>query len=426
MRRSSTATCGARRVAERGDSAKRILVVCQHFWPEAFRINDVCDYFVSNGYEVDVLCGLPNYPSGVLSPGYSWRGPYRERNAGVEIFRVPEIPRKGNSSLRILLNYVSYPVASLLALPRIMFRRYDKVYIYQLSPVMMAWAGIAVGKLKRIEVTMSVLDLWPENLFSVLEIKNRFLRAVATKVSHWHYRRVDKLVALSQLMKARLTEISALPSEKIEVLPQACEKFYEASTEDPVLRKKYQGTFNLVFTGNISPAQSFETMIAAASQLKERGFHRIRWIIVGDGMSRETVTEQVRDAGLSEVFDFVGRVPPESITSYFDIADGLVGCLVKSDLLEATIPAKVLSYVASGRPVLLAMDGEVSDLVQDAQCGFVGPAGDVNQLVGNIERLYAMSDAERVQLGENGRAYHFVHLERNVVLGKLEKFIFAQ
>lgn len=403
---------------------KRILVVCQHYWPETFRITDICDYFVESGYEVDVLCGLPNYPKGELFPGYSWKGPYRETHRGVRIFRCPEIPRKGNSSASIFLNYISFPLTSLVRLPALLFNRYDRVFLYQLSPVMMSIAGIVLGRIKRVQTTMYVLDLWPENLFSVLRVENRLARRLATVVSHWHYRHVDKLVVLSNLMKKRILEASKLDPDKVAVLPQACEKFYEVDIVDESLTERFSGRFNVVFTGNISPAQSFETMLEAAEALRDRGHRQVRWIIVGDGMSRGEVESSVNARGLADCFEFVGQVSPEEIPAYTTVADVLVGCLVKSELLEATIPAKVLSYVAAGRPVVLAMDGEVADLIRESECGLVGPAGDAQALASNLESILSLTESERQQMGVNARNYHFTHLERNTVLARLTDFIF--
>ena len=405
-------------------SNERILVVCQHFWPEGFRLNDIAAYFVENGLEVEVLCGLPNYPKGELFPGYSFKGPYRENHNGIDVRRTLEIPRRGNTSARIFLNYVSFPFFSLFHIPRMLFGKYDRIFLYQLSPVMMSLAGIIVGKLRRIETTMYVLDLWPENLYSVINVKNKFLRRMLEKVSHWHYRNVDKIVVLSDLMKDRLSGVSGLPAEKITVIPQACEKIYEEQIVDEDLARRFGDGFKVVFAGNISPAQSFDTMIEAARLIRDEGIDDVQWVIVGDGMSRAEVEAKVQEKGLSDSFHFEGQRPVEDIPRYTGIADALVGCLVTSDLLEATIPAKVLSYIASGKPLVLAMDGEVHRLVADeAACGLVGPTEDARALADNVVKLYRMSADERESLGESGRAYHFENLERNIVLGKLKDFI---
>ncbi len=404
--------------------SKRILIVGQHFWPESFRVNDIADYFVEQGCEVDVLCGKPNYPSGQFSEGYSFWSKIKEEHKGITIYRAPEIPRGSNTNIRILLNYISFPVFSLFFIPFLLTKKYDKIFLYQLSPVMMSFAGIMIGKIKRVETTMYVLDLWPENLFSVIDIMNKFLRKLVTTISHWHYRSVDKLIVLSDRMKLQLQKVTAKPDNQVIVLPQACEKLYEQDVRDKKLEERFSGGFNIVFAGNISPAQSFETIIDAAKILKKEGLKDIRWIIVGDGMSRKWLEEKVAKADLSESFYFEGFRPMEDIPKYTGTADALVGCLVKSDLLEATIPAKVMSYIASGKPLLLAMDGEVQTLVNNTiQCGLVGPTGDARALADNTRLIYNLSQHERDTMGRKGRLYHLKHFERNLILDKLYNFI---
>lgn len=404
--------------------SKRILIVCQHFWPESFRINDIADYFVEQGCEVDVLCGLPNYPKGEFVDGYGYFGKRHEVHNGIRIDRVLEIKRGNNANLRIFLNYISFPFFSLFHVPKLLTRKYDHVFLYQLSPVMMSIAGIIVAKLKRIPITMYVLDLWPENLYSVIPVKNKLLRSIAEKHSHWYYRKVDRLVVLSNKMQQKLVEVTQKKPDDILVIPQACEKVYEQRTHDEHLQKRFSGTFNVVFTGNISPAQSFETMIEAAKLLKEKGYTDIRWVVVGDGMSRKDVEKQVIKEGLSNVFVFEGHHPIEDMPKYADIADVLVGCLTKSELLEATIPAKVMSYIALGKPIVLAMDGEVQELINTTiRGGIVGPAEDYQMLATNVKKIYDLPKSDRNNISSRLKHYHNKNLARNVVLERLFRFV---
>jgi len=405
--------------------SSKVLVICQHFWPESFRINDICDFLVEKECEIDVLCGIPNYPKGQFFEGYSTFHNRKQSHNGVNIWRAYEIPRGSNTNLRVFLNYISFPISSLFHIPRLLTKKYDKIFLYQLSPVMMPIAGIIVGKIKKTETTMYVLDLWPENLFSVLDIKNPFLRKLATRISHWHYRHVDKLVVLSEKMKTRLIEVTGVANEKIIILPQACEKIYETEIHDKKLSQRFKGKFNILYAGNISPAQSFETIISAAQKLANDGLTDINWIIVGDGMSRKWLENRVKEADLEQYFIFEGQKPIDDIPRYTSMADVLVGCLVKSDLLEATIPAKVMSYLASGKPMVLAMDGEVQDLVNNTvKCGYASPTEDGSTLAQNIKRIYDLPTKERAAMGARGKKYHFAHFERNLILNKLYGFIF--
>lgn len=404
---------------------KRILVVGQHFWPETFRINDVTDFLVDKGCEIEVLCGMPNYPKGKLYDGYSTFKNRRQTHNGISIRRAFEVPRGNNSNFRIFINYISFPIASLFHIPRLLTKKFDKIFIYQTSPVMMGLAGIIVGKLKRIEVTTYVLDLWPENLFSVLDVQNTWLRKLAAHVSLWHYKNSDKLIVLSERMKSRLADITHIGEDKITVLPQVCEKIYEVDQHDADLAKRFNKGFNILFAGNISPAQSFETILGAAKILKDSGITNINWIIIGDGMSRGWLEAEVKKLGLSG-FYFEGQKPMEDIPKYTTIADTLIGCLVKSELLEATIPAKVMSYMAAGRPIVLAMDGEVQDLVNKTiRCGYATPTGNTEKLAESIKKIHRLSQSERNKMGKRGRAYHFKHFERNMVLDNLYRFIFS-
>jgi glycosyltransferase involved in cell wall biosynthesis len=406
--------------------SKKILIVGQHFWPESFRINDICDFLVNEkGCEIDVLCGIPNYPSGKFFDGYSYFTNRHQKHSGIKIRRVFEIPRGNNSNQRIFINYISFPIASIFHIPRLLFQKYDRIFLYQLSPVMMSFAGLVVGRIKHIETTMYVLDLWPENLFSVLPIGNKFLRTIVAKISHWHYRKADKLIALSETMRQQLIDITSKDPKDIIVLPQACEKIYEETIHDPRLDKKFKKNFNIVFTGNISPAQSFETITKAASIIKSKGLQEVKWIIVGDGMSRKWLEVEVKKQGLSAVFSFEGQHPVADMPKYTAVADILVGCLSKSELLEATIPAKVMSYIASGKPMVLAMDGEVQELISNTiRCGFVGETENGEKLAENIVRMYQLSDGEREKMGKRARNYHFRHFERNLILEKLYLFLF--
>lgn len=404
---------------------KQILVISQHFWPESFRINDICDFLVKEkSCEIDVLCGMPNYPKGKFFDGYSYLKKRTEIHNKIKIRRSFEIPRGNNSNLRIFINYISFPISSIFHIPRLLIKKYDSIFIYQTSPVMMSVAGIIIGKIKKVETTMCVLDLWPENLFSVLNIKSKFLRKLVTRISYWHYKNADRLIALSGKMRDRLIDVTGKNPNQIAILPQSCEKIYETPIFDKTIAQKFSKGFNIVFTGNISPAQSFETIIEAAKKLFQDKIYDINWIIVGDGMSRIWLEHEVKKAKLPN-FYFEGFQPIENMPKYTNIADALIGCLVKSELLDATIPAKVMSYIASGKPIVLAMDGEVQTLINGAiRCGYAGPTGDSATLYNNILKLYNMPNNERLAMGRLAKEYHFKHFERNLILKKMYDFIF--
>ena len=402
---------------------KKVLVVCQHFWPEVFRINDLCEGFVEHGLEVDVLCGEPNYPEGEWFDGYGPLKKRRQNYRGIHIHRTFEIKRGNNSKLRIFINYITFPLASIFHVPGLLKKKYDKVFIYSLSPVYMGIAGIIIGRLQKAEIVTYVMDLWPENLYSVLYFKNAFIRKMLMLSSTWFYKNSDKLICLSNHAIEILKERTGKVDEKFCFIPQCCEKIYETPIQDKELETRFAGGFNVVYAGNISPAQDFPTILQTAEQLKSEGYC-INWIIVGDGMSSKEVQAAVQKRGLSELFFFEGFKPVEDIPKYTAIASCLIACLVKSPLLDCTIPAKVMSYIASGRPIVLAMDGEANTLINESGCGLACASGDAAGLADNLRKIYALSKAERTSMGERGRRLHFERFERDKNLEKMLRFMF--
>ena len=405
---------------------KRILVVSQHYWPENFRITDICEAFVQRGIEVDVLCGLPNYPKGEFFDGYGWKGPFQEERGGVHIYRCREIPRQGNTKSRIFWNYVSFPFFARFQIGRFKKKRYDAIFSYETSPVMMAYPAIRLAQKTGVPCTVYVLDQWPENLYSVFPVKNRFLRKAVQIVSDWHYRKADRLIALSPQARTHLAKVTGKPPEKIAVIPQYCEDFYAQRPEVPEdIRALFGCGLTVLFAGNISPAQSLETLVLAAKKAQAKMPDAIRYVIVGDGMSRSDLEHFCAQQHVAHLFTFTGQKKAEEIPAYQAAAGALFAGLNRSDMLGFTIPAKIASYCAAGRPILASMDGAGADVVRQAECGFASPAEDADKLADNLLALAVASPEERARMGDAGFAYYQAHFRRDAILDDLESFLFT-
>ena len=402
-------------------SQKKILVVTQHFWPENFRINDIVEGFLQDGIAVDVLCGLPNYPKGEWFPGYSAAGPFEEEWHGARLYRCKEVPRRGNTSVNIFLNYVSWPWYAAHALHRLP-GGYDAVFCFNTSPVLMCWPAIRYAKKHHIPFTNYVLDIWPENLYSVLNVKNKALRAIAQGVSDALYKKADRLIAMSEPLQQRLCQRTGMPPQKIAVIPQYCEDFYAVPQPDAALQAQFGGRFNLVFTGTFTPAQSLETVITAVQDARSRGADMLHLLLVGDGMSRAALEAKVKELRAEDAVTFYGSVPATDIPKFTALADALIVCLSDSPDLGLTVPAKVASYMAAGKPVLASMDGAGNAAVAAAG-GLSSPACDAAALADNLLALTRMGAAQRATMGQSAKEYYLAHYRRSELLRKLEHFI---
>ena len=402
-------------------SQKKILVVTQHFWPENFRINDIVEGFLQDGIAVDVLCGLPNYPKGEWFPGYSATGPFEEEWHGAHLYRCKEVPRRGNTSVNIFLNYVSWPWYTAHALHRLP-GGYNAVFCFNTSPVLMCWPAIRYAKKHHIPFTNYVLDIWPENLYSVLNVKNKALRAIAQGVSDALYKKADRLIAMSEPLQQRLCQRTGMPPQKIAVIPQYCEDFYAVPQPDAALQAQFGGRFNLVFTGTFTPAQSLETVITAVQDARSRGADMLHLLLVGDGMSRAALEAKVKELHAEDAVTFYGSVPATDIPKFTALADALIVCLSDSPDLGLTVPAKVASYMAAGKPVLASMDGAGNAAVAAAG-GLSSPACDAAALADNLLALTRMDAAQRAAMGQSAKEYYLAHYRRSELLRKLEHFI---
>ena len=392
----------------------KILVVCQHYKPEPFRISDICEALVERGHEVTVVTGVPNYPEGVIYPGYEKGAKRRENINGVTVHRCFTVPRKTGVVYRFL-NYYSFALSSSFHAPGVTAQDgsgFDVVLVNQLSPVMMAEAAIAYKKKYKTPVVMYCLDLWPESLTAGGIGRTSPIFKVFHHISRRIYRAMDRILVTSRMFCGYLQEHFEIAPERMDYLPQYAEGIFE-----PTPPKEPGPTVDLLFAGNIGAAQSVETVLEAAECLREE-CPQLRWHIVGGGSELERLQELASKKQLSNVI-FHGRRPLEEMPGFYAKADAMLVTLGADPVLSLTLPGKVQSYMAAGKPILGAIDGETGHVIEEANCGFCGKASDGKALAENIRRFLACGDRE--QLGKNGRAYYEKYFSREKFMDKLER-----
>lgn len=402
-----------------------ILIVCQHFWPENFRVNDICRDFIAAGHKVDVLCGMPNYPRGKYFKGYNYFRPRRENYHGADVFRVGEIPQnKKFGALSIILNYYFFPFASIFSLPRLLRRKHDVVFLYSLTPIFMSWPGLVLAKLKKIPSVMYVLDYWPDSLFSVVKIKNKLFRSHYRRVSRRLYRRADYIITPSDGMRHRFIDDYAIAPERLTFIPQSCDAAYETVVRDSELHRIYDGRFNFVFAGNIGPAQALHVLVDAvarvAAQLAEPSF---RFIIVGDGMSKQAILAAVREKSMEDYFDFIGFQPLTEIQKYHELADALFVSLSNEPLFDIMIPAKVQSYMAAGKPILAALNGEGAEVIRQSDSGLTCQAMSAEDLAQVIMDFIHVPKSRLLEMGENASAFYKINYKSDIINARINQFL---
>lgn len=390
---------------------KKILVICQYYKPEPFRISNICEEMVRRGHEVQVITGYPNYPEGIIYYGYGKGKHIDEVINGVKVHRCFTIPRETGTIKRIL-NYYSYAASS----TQYVFSKkcvasdgkpFDVVFCNQLSPIMMAYAAIAYKRKFKVPIIMYCLDLWPESLIAGGIARTSSIYKFFHRISKNIYSQMDNILISSQMFSDYLRDEFAIKSKKIEYLPQYAEGIF-----DQIPPREEDGTYHFMFAGNIGAVQSVMTVIRAAEQLKDEP---VKFHIVGGG------TDLDRLKGLAEGLEnvvFYGRRPLEEMPDFYSKADAMLVTLVADPVLSLTLPGKVQSYMAVGKPIIGAIDGETKEVIEASQCGFCGKAENVDELVVNIKK-FIRSD-RRKEMGQNARKYYEENFEEKLFMDKLE------
>lgn len=148
----------------------RILVFSQYYYPEPFKIHEICEELVKRGNEVTVITGRPNYPDGDLFEGYGNENKMNEVINGVNVIRT-KIVLRGHNPLSLMRNYFSYPLLAKKEIKKLN-KEFDIVFVYQLSPVFMIKPALYYKKKFKKKVYIYCLDLWPESL-KVLHISEK-------------------------------------------------------------------------------------------------------------------------------------------------------------------------------------------------------------------------------------------------------------
>lgn len=397
---------------------KHILVIAQYFYPEQFRINDICAEWVKRGYKVTVITGIPNYPQGKYYPGYGLFKKRKETYNGVEIIRIPLIPR-GKDSIMLSLNYLSFVVSGFFwkVFTRI---KADYIFIFEVSPMTQALPGVWYAKKRKIPCYLYVTDLWPENVEIVAGIKNKHILSSIGMMVDYIYKRCERIFTSSQSFIEAINN-RGVPKDKIEFWPQYAEDFYLPFSREDILVPEVpqDGKFNIIFAGNIGVAQGLDILPKTAKILKEKNIN-IRFNIVGDGRFKETLINMVNDCGVSNMFNFVAKQPPTRVPEFMAVCDAALICLSKSKVFSITLPAKTQSCLACGIPIIVSADGEIQNVIEDAKAGVCSDAGDAEMLAMKIMELTSKSKDELSQLAQNAYKYSKLKFDKVKLLKRMD------
>ena len=358
----------------------RILVVTQCFYPDIYAVNDIVEEMVKRGHKVTVLTGLPDYTTSKIPPEYRHGKRRHEHYKGADVYRVQTIARHHGPIWRSL-NYLSFVVSGSFRAWTQDFTKtdagFDVIYVWEVSPVTMAVPAIRLAKRYRKPLFLYCMDIWPECVKAMGITESNPAFPIIHAWSRLIYNACDHIAVSSKPFFAYLEKMNRVPLSRMSYLPQYADDALLLSD----FTKQPDGHADFLFIGNIGKAQKLDCLIRAMSVFKKREedssvAHKVTLHIVGGGSDEERIRELAHRLGLTDRIRFYGPKPAAEAAQYYKKADVCVLTLDGSTQIGDTLPGKLQTYMAAGKPVIAAANGATKEIIEESCCGICTPAGD--------------------------------------------------
>lgn len=394
-----------------------IKIVSEYFYPDSFLINDITKELVDKGHNVSVITGLPDYSTGIIPKEFRFFKNRKQTLFGAKVRRIPMIARHRGVAFRIL-NYLSFMINSTVYAIFCSKKKTDVIFVYETSPVFQALAAVILKKRTGRKLVMYCCDLWPESIKAWGIKESSLIFKVVKKFSSWLYRKCDVVAVTSKPFKDYLIHICGVNSDRIEYLPQYAEDLYT----DIVGNCTENDCVDFMFAGNIGSVQNVDCIINAVKYIKTDKNYKIH--IVGDGSEFEKIKKMAKELGVSERIDFHGRFPRSQMSEFYKLADCFLLTLNGDNFIGKTIPGKLQSYFSAGKPVIAAIDGAASDIINEANAGIAVKAGDEQSLAKAMQNAVE-NFSNFNEMGNNARLYYEKNFTKDKFIADLLKILLS-
>lgn len=392
----------------------RILFVSQLFDPEySIKGLGLMNHWVKQGYEVEVVTTFPNYPTGRVFPGYKRKLKQVEDVGGVKVVRLWSHISHSKSKLSRTATYLSYTLAALFY--ALFSKKPDIVYAYH-PQATTGLIGILLKKLKGVPFVTDVQDLWPDALVAtglnktglVIRLIDRWCRVV--------YSQASEVVVLSEGFKRALVD-RGVPESKIRVVYNWCPEEQRVSEAIKLCSGKVvedDSPARVIYAGNIGAAQSLRSLIDAVATFSSS----VVLELYGNGVEKDELEAWVKANNYGNVL-FKGYVPPSEIFGVLAGADILAVHLRDDPLFRITIPSKTQSSMVVGKPMLMAVGGEVNEIMIQSGAGVTAEPQSVESIQAALKTLLD-SKADWEGMGRCARSFYEQSFSTQVNYKKLD------
>ncbi len=376
-----------------------ILLIHQNFAaldePGGTRHHELARYLVERGHHVTVVTSPVSYLTGTAQ---GQRIPWIEKQeqGGITFIRTYAFPALHRSFVQRVFSFFSFMASSFLA--GLGVKDVDLVWGTS-PPIFQGVTAWALARLKRAPFLFEVRDLWPAFAIGVGVLRQPLLIRLSEWLEHFLYRHADRVMVNSPGFLAHVKERGA---RRVEFIPNGADpRMFDPQASGAEFRSQngLEGKYIALYAGAHGMSNDLEVLLEAASRLRQRP--EIAILLLGDGKEKPALTRRAADLGLDNVH-FLPPVPKKDMPQVLAAADACIAILKPIPLYATVYPNKVFDYMAAGRPVVLAIDGVIREVVEAAGAGIYTPAGDAVALAKAIQSLADDRQAGRL-MGLRGR-----------------------
>jgi glycosyltransferase involved in cell wall biosynthesis len=402
----------------------RILLIHQYFLEKndggGSRFNEMVKYWSSQGHHITVLAGMVHYSTGKKLDKYKGKFTFRDANfyPDVDVIRSHVSESYNTNFLGRLWAYFSFMFSAIWAGLFKTKEKYDVVLVTS-PPLFVGASAYVLSRIKRVPFVFEVRDLWPESAIDTGVLTNKYIIKLAYWFEQFLYKKSKRINVLTPAFREKLIQKN-VPANKICFIPNAAdfnlaeqlkETFNPAEFK---IKLGLQNKFVITYVGAHGVANHLIQLVDAAQYLKNTN---VVFQLIGAGMKKQELIDDVNSKNLNEHFIFRGSVPKSEVFKYILASDMGASVLKKVDTFKTIYSNKTFDYMSCKKPILLAIDGVSRDLVEKADCGIYVEPENPKEIANSILKIYTKRE-RLIEMGENGYAYAKEHFDRKKLANK--------
>lgn len=379
------------------------------------RHHELARFLVERGHTITIITSPVSYLTGkTRSREVQWVE--KDKFSGITILRTYTYPALHRSFFHRVLSFISFMLSSFLV--GLGVRKVDLVWGTS-PPIFQGLTAWMLARLKGIPFLFEVRDLWPAFAIAIGVLKNPLLVKASLWLETFLYRHADRVMLNSP---GFLEHVSQRGAKRIELIPNGADPdMFNPQADNHTFREEHQlgGKYVILYAGAHGLSNDLGVVLNTAELLRDNP--HIHFLLVGDGKEKPSLEQQANKLNLPNL-TFLPPVPKNQMIIVLAAADACIAILKSLDLYKTTYPNKVFDYMAAGRPVLLAIDGVIRQVVEAAGAGIFIPPGSSTALASGIIALANDPESGR-RMGNSGRLYVEQHFNRLELASQLVKIM---